>query len=858
MNLLNKKWFKKGNIKVEKVGNEFIIENQNDTHGFLIYPKVFKYNDTKNNYFKFTGRVEYGNGCSLKIVNRHRTVMAQIPLNSLTILRPHMLKYYVIAIYVPAKSKNIITDVQFSLLDNVENIIDEFFKNDTLVVTPGYPSLDNLYNTAFVHTRVKAYQKVGWHVDVAWINNFETLTIYEHEGVKVFKGNYYNLRELLQRKKYKRILIHFFDDKYANVLDSIDTTETSLYFYLHGAETLYRDWTKITSPYFDKPSEITPEIEKWFKIKDYYIEKYNQLENAKWFFVTDWTRRRCEELINIKFNNYDVIPCLIDTNLFSYEKKDPKLRKKIFMLRKYDNINSYSIDIGVRVILELSRRDFFNDLEFDIYGDGTLFDALLEPLKHFKNVHLHRGFLNHEQIRKVHQEHGIMLIPTRYDSQAVSLCEAAASGCAIVSSKNSGIMQFIPEDLNILCETENYKEYADVIERLYYNENEFLEIGRKISKIVSEKFGYKNTIQKELNIMAKEQEKIQLKLQEPMENPILTVIIPAYNVQKYLRHTVMSLLNQPLAHKIEILIVNDGSKDDTKLIGKELEMQTTINGKSIVKLIDKENGGHGSTINKGIELARGKYIKVVDGDDTVDSYQFTKLIEYLENEDVDIVLTNYMEDYAQTNTLNIKNLYSFMHPGVIYHFDDLCFENYGFSNWGPILACSTYKTEMLRRQNFKLSEKMFYVDMELNTYVAIACNTLKYYPLNIYRYLLGREGQSVNKKSYMKNYKHHENVTINMINILEKNKDKISKNKQRYIINKLIIPMIKTQYIVCLDYFNNKKPFREFEKRLKQYDYFYKHENVTTTKIKFHRLTKGYLIKIYKPFAKILKKIIRK
>ena len=99
-----------------------------------------------------------------------------------------------------------------------------------------------------------------------------------------------------------------------------------------------------------------------------------------------------------------------------------------------------------------------------------------------------------------------------------------------------------------------------------------------------------------------------------------------------------------MCDKVEVLIINDGSKDNTAEIGRELERLTTIDGKSIVKLVDKPNGGHGSTINKGIELARGKYFKLMDGDDYFDTLELMKLIQKLENETADIILTNYVED----------------------------------------------------------------------------------------------------------------------------------------------------------------------------------------------------------------------
>ncbi len=847
MNLINKKWISTGKIKAEYSKDKMIIENTGEKHAFLIYPKIFK-SINKEIFLKVDGNLIEGTGCTLEILNRHKTILGRCGLNSIFSNTFSWLKYFILVLYVPAASKMEITDITYS--DKFDfSMFDSHFKNDTLLITPGYPSLENKYNSAFVHTRVKAYQKSNIGVDVIVCNEIPDIKMYEFDGVNVFKCDYYILRETLKSKKYKKVLIHFFDNKYANVLESIDTSEMQLYFFLHGAETLYRDWPKIISPYFGPEVEINDYWEAIFKKKDFYIKKYNNLKNAKWLFVTEWTKTRCEELLDIKFNNYDIIPCLIDTNLFKYERKDPELRKKIFVLRKFDDINSYSLDTVVRVILELSRRPFFDDLQFDIYGDGSLHERILAPVKDFENVIIHKKFLNHEEIRKVHETHGIALFPTRFDSQAVSSCEAASSGCAVVTSDIPGVRQFIPHDLGVMCNTENYKEYADVIEKMYYDPEYFLKVGAEESASVQSKFDYEHTIQKELDMYKNDAGIIKPEI-IPSEKPVLSVIIPSYNVQSFLRHTVFSLLDQKNAGKLEVLIVNDGSKDDTAKIAEELERKYTFNGKSLVRAINKENGGHGSTINVGIVEATGKYIKVVDGDDTVDSEEFAELIDILEKENSDIVLNNYMEDFAKDNYLNVMKIYSHLKPGIQYHFDDLCYEDYGFTSWGPILSCSSYKADMLKNGDFKLSEKMFYVDMELNVNVAILCNTITYYDLNIYRYLLGRDGQSVNRQSYTRNYKHHENVCINIIDTYYKHYDNLSKQKKYYIENHLILPMLSTQYEICINYHNKPQPFKGYNNRLKKYPYFYNNDRIKIKNVVFHRATNGNLIFLNDLFIK--------
>ena len=718
----------------------------------------------------------------------------------------------------------------------------DYFKNDNLLVSPGYPCREDRYNCGFVHTRALAYKKEGFPVDVVWVSDHYETTVYDYEGVRVVRLNYGELRELLYLKKYKRILIHFFNEKTAKVIDNLDLSDTLLYFYAHGAETLFKDWSKICCRYFEPSVKIDETLLDLFEEKERVIAKYNEMPNVKWVFVTEWTKKHSEELLGIKYKNYDVVPCLIDTERFNFVKKDPELRKKIFILRKFHDINSYSIDLDVRTILELSRRECFSDLEFNIYGDGPLHDKLLAPVKDFPNVHIYKKFLTADEISKMHKENGIALFASRYDSQAVSSCEAASSGCVVVSTLNPGILQEFDAENNTLCNQENYKEYADVIERLYYNPDEFLAVSEKMSEKIKGIYDYEHTIKHEFEMFANDGAgKTESKEITESSDPVLSVIIPAYNVKKYVRHTIWSLVNQKNADKIEILVINDGSKDDTSGTAKEYAAKIDKTGK-IIRVIDKENGGHGSALNRGVEEARGKYVKLIDGDDTVDSKAFEKLVGLLENEDCDVVLNNFREDVPYDNRVTARKYYKMLSEGVEYHIDDLCFDNYGFKVWGPLISTSTYKLEMLKRRPFSTTEKMSYDDMEWNLNVCINCRTLKYYDLDVYNYLIGRSGQSISEDSLKRNYPMHRQMVANLLKIYSDNFDAISPNKRVLIEKTILLKMIRTHYELIYDLIKLPKAFRKFEKILKTYPYFYNHPKIADGKTRLFRITRGHFM----------------
>ena len=119
---------------------------------------------------------------------------------------------------------------------------------------------------------------------------------------------------------------------------------------------------------------------------------------------------------------------------------------------------------------------------------------------------------------------------------------------------------------------------------------------------------------------------------------LLTIIVPTYNMQDYLRHCLDSLIvSNEWLDLLEVLVINDGSKDKSSEIGHEFEMLYP----NTFVVIDKENGNYGSCINQGLEIATGKYVKVLDADDSFDTANFEDYLRYLGSVDVDMVLTPY-------------------------------------------------------------------------------------------------------------------------------------------------------------------------------------------------------------------------
>ena len=253
---------------------------------------------------------------------------------------------------------------------------------------------------------------------------------------------------------------------------------------------------------------------------------------------------------------------------------------------------------------------------------------------------------------------------------------------------------------------------------------------------------------------------------------ILTVTVPTYNVEKYLDRCIESLVfDESILEDLEIIIVNDGSKDNSLEIAKKYEKKYP----DTVIVIDKENGGHGSTINAGLKVARGKYFRVIDSDDWVNIDDFSMLVNSLKKSNVDMVVTDYQREIIYEGSAQ-KYTYNIEYDKEI-NFDDIDVDKlmpYYFS-----MASINYKTEILREAKLYLDEKCFYVDMEYILLPLKYIKTIKYLNLNVYRYFIGRPDQSVNPKSLVAHRKDHEKVLRRLISFYKT--ESFSKTKKNYI-----------------------------------------------------------------------------
>lgn len=229
---------------------------------------------------------------------------------------------------------------------------------------------------------------------------------------------------------------------------------------------------------------------------------------------------------------------------------------------------------------------------------------------------------------------------------------------------------------------------------------------------------------------------------------LLTIIVPVYKVEAYIRKCLDSLIIDPeLMKKMDVLIINDGTPDRSAEISREY----TLRYPEIFRQIDKENGGHGSVWNLGVQEAWGKYIKFLDSDDWLENLD--RMLLKLRDTDADlIVMPNISHCPGDVLwKLEIKD----MEFDKVYDADR--FDWLGNRSHGNYIFhhCAVYKTELLRQYLPLFLEKQPYDDVILGAAPVIGAKTLVAWDLEVYHYLMDRPGQSISKEVQDKNLKAH-------------------------------------------------------------------------------------------------------
>ena len=215
----------------------------------------------------------------------------------------------------------------------------------------------------------------------------------------------------------------------------------------------------------------------------------------------------------------------------------------------------------------------------------------------------------------------------------------------------------------------------------------------------------------------------------------ISFIIPAYNSALTIRHCLDSFVNIKAKNHIEVMVVNDGSTDETANITQQYMSQYPY-----IKLINKENGGHGSVINTATKIAQGKYFKILDSDDRILPGALDKFVHALKKIDTDVVLTHFKTlDYRTKHVRDYRM--RDIRFGHVYSFEEFWKHKKNVSKVFHLHGI-TYKTDFYTDLKLELTERISYEDQEFTTLPFAKQPTIMPLNLALEEYSIGNTGQS--------------------------------------------------------------------------------------------------------------------
>lgn len=333
---------------------------------------------------------------------------------------------------------------------------------------------------------------------------------------------------------------------------------------------------------------------------------------------------------------------------------------------------------------------------------------------------------------------------------------------------------------------------------------------------------------------------------------VLSLVIPVYNTELYIERCLDSILyDESVVEDLEVIVVNDGGTDASLEIANRYKKKYP---KSIV-VVDKENGGHGSAVNAGVERATGKYIKVVDSDDWVDIDNFAEYVKRLKDEEADMVVTDVRrQQLYDESEIEFEFEERSEKPIPIKKAEDKIMKPNFFFEFS--MHSMTVKLERLREVwGEGLLEKTFYVDQQFVAKVFMCVRNYIEYNINIYMYFIGRPEQSMGE-GFFKHIKDHERVLKWLLSTVD---DKNLPDYYKKIVSRQVVLMLGTHYKAYKDQpvlsKKSKTELLEFDKFLrKNYPKYYARSEapkiLEDMKFSFKRTKVGKVVKYFKEGSK--------
>lgn len=247
-----------------------------------------------------------------------------------------------------------------------------------------------------------------------------------------------------------------------------------------------------------------------------------------------------------------------------------------------------------------------------------------------------------------------------------------------------------------------------------------------------------------------------MEINEGCNEKVLTIAVPSYNMEHHLPKNLPTYADSRFGDALEVIILDNASTDQTAKIAQDFVTKYP----QIFRLVGRESRGYGSSINEAIQLASGRYFRIVDADDWVNKENLLQLIDKLRTCQADVVQTNYRK-VSMTTKQEFPVRFQNIDYDHLYSDFSKCRLN------APCIHSTTYQTQLLRDNEITLQDQMFFVDEEYVTLPFLYAQNVIFYDLDIYRYLVGNPTQSTSPKNRAKYADHREKIVRRLIHVYQ-------------------------------------------------------------------------------------------
>jgi glycosyltransferase involved in cell wall biosynthesis/SAM-dependent methyltransferase len=374
--------------------------------------------------------------------------------------------------------------------------------HDLHLVCGAYPDGTARYGGEFLRARVNCYRALG----------LRALVVSVHQRHSALEFRHLDEADLLQLPPDRLGWLSTGLGRHGSVPTAVHAptpevgrhflrraADSPVVFFLHGAEA--RDYRRLHFNFTTEEMELRRQrLDLANAARSGFLREAAASAHARLVFVSDYLRRVAEADFGVDLADAHVIHNVIDGEFFKYRERKPDERRRLLLVRNFQQRN-YGNDIALRALEMLLLEPEFADVTVTIRGFGEYFRPLTHSLRLMPNVDVMEGYVAPDEIRRLHDQHGVFLVPTRHDTQGVSMGEAMASGLVCVSNRVAAIPEFVSDEEAVLVDGESPSAYAAALRALLRDPEGFGRRSAAAAARVRAKCGPAATVERELDVL---------------------------------------------------------------------------------------------------------------------------------------------------------------------------------------------------------------------------------------------------------------------------------------------------------------------------------------------------------------------